>query len=58
MTEIDCKQENFSESKAKLKNFLNAFPEHEWAGKAAKKLEDVEKKIIKQESLQNERAQE
>lgn len=58
LAEIDCKQDNYTESKAKLKNFLNAFPEHEWNEKATKKLEDVEKEINKQESSQNERAQE
>lgn len=58
LAEIDYKEKQYTESEAKLNNFLKAFPNHEWAEKAQKKLQDVEKKLQEQEVQENERAEE
>ncbi len=52
LAEIDIKQKEFSDARDKLKNFLNAFPDHEWAEKARGKLADMEKKINEQKQEQ------
>jgi outer membrane protein assembly factor BamD len=57
LAEIDMKEKNYDDSKTKFTNFLNAFPDHEWAEKAKNKLNKVQEKISKQKSTENERAQ-
>mgnify|MGYP006290933101 CR=1 FL=1 len=45
LAEIDFKQKDYENAKAKLNNFLNNFPRHEWAERATDKLQEVEKKL-------------
>ncbi len=62
IAEIDFKEKKYDDAKAKLKNFINAFPQHEWIEKAKEKYAEVVAKIGEQEGTQqateNERAQE
>lgn len=62
IAEIDLKEKKYDDAEAKLKNFINAFPKHEWIEKAKKKYAEIEQKIAeregKQQTTENERAQE
>ena len=59
LAEIDQKQGKYDDAKAKLKNLMTAFPEHEWIEKAKKEYEKVLAKADEQQqSSTDERAQE
>ena len=44
--EIDYKQENYEEARAKFKNFLIVYPHHELSGRAAKMLAKLDKNLV------------
>jgi outer membrane protein assembly factor BamD len=59
LAEIDRKEEKYDDARAKLKNMMNAFPEHEWFDKAKDKYDDILAKIEnEQQTSSDERAQE